>query len=262
LEKVYIFDTAMTEGPNIAKFISLIADVARSQMLSTLMGGQTLSASDLADAAEISRSTASSHLAQLEDAGFLHRTQQGRHSYFRLAGEHVAAMIEQLLDMAARTGSFPLVTGPWDGALREARVCYDHLAGDRAVALFERLLSSQALAHVGAKLTLGPQAQAVLEPLGIDCASIMRVRHVPCRSCMDWSVQRPHLSGELGRVILELAFAKDWIRRVQRSRAIQFTPTGAVQWAAIGARSTGVVSDAMILNPSGTYPAGVVARNG
>ena len=212
--------------PRIA-LAALLAEPARAQMLSILMAGQALTATELADAAGVGRPTASSHLARLEEAGFLQRTKQGRHRYFRLADEGVAEMIEQMLGVASRVGAMPLMTGPKDAVLREARVCYDHLAGEHAVALFERLLQCQVIVPVGSALTLGPRAQTLLEPLGIDWTSLLQERRAPCRACLDWSVRRDHLSGALGAVLLQLAFNQKWIRRIQGSRAVAFTSAGA-----------------------------------
>jgi DNA-binding transcriptional ArsR family regulator len=226
----------MTEGPNLAKLAALLAEPARAQMLTLLMAGQALTATELADAAGVARPTASSHLGKLEDAGFLSCAKQGRHRYYRLADEGVADMIEQMLGIASRAGAMPLLTGPRDAVLREARVCYDHLAGEHAVGIFERLMQSKVIANEGSALTLGPCAHEVLEPLGIDMAALMRSRRVPCRACLDWSMRRDHLAGALGAALLDLAFTNKWLRRVEGSRAVVFTAQGLQAWRAIGAQ--------------------------
>lgn len=224
----------MTEGPNLAKFAALLAEPARAHMLTTLMSGQALTATELADAAGVGRSTASAHLAKLKDGGLLRHTPSGRHRYYRLADDEVAEMLEQLLGIAGRAGAFPLLTGPRDPAMREARVCYDHLAGVHAVALLERLLHCRALAYNGALLTLGPQAQAVLAPVGVDLQAVAQARRPACRTCLDWSVRRDHLAGALGAALLALAFDKGWARRLDGSRAVRFSAAGAQAWSAIG----------------------------
>ncbi|HEY8027607.1 MAG TPA: helix-turn-helix domain-containing protein [Burkholderiaceae bacterium] len=224
----------MTEGPDLAKLAALLAEPARAQMLTLLLAGQALTATELADAAGVGRSTASAHLARLESAGFLGCTQQGRHRYYRLADEGVAEMIEQMLGIASRAGAMPLLTGPRDAALREARVCYDHLAGEHAVGLFDRMMLRGLIVRTGAALTLAPSAQGALEPLGLDWHAIAHARRVPCRACLDWSERRDHLAGALGTALLQLALNKDWARRVHGSRAVLFTPSGLTAWRAIG----------------------------
>lgn len=206
-------------------------------MLTTLMAGQALTATELADAAGIGRAAASDHLGRLVAAGFLQVAAQGRHRYFRIAGEGVARMLEQLLGLAQAAGATPLVAGPRDAALRHARVCYDHLAGDLAVALHERLLARGALAHAGGTLAPGPAWDDVLAPLGLglDPAAARASRRPLCRGCLDWSVRRDHLAGALGASLLAHAFAQRWAVREPGSRVVTFTRTGTARWNAIAA---------------------------
>src|SRR5262245_49467163 len=126
----------MKDGPNIAALAALIGDPARANMLTALMGGQALTTSELALEAGVTKQTASSHLAKLADARLVAIEAQGRHRYYRLAGRHVASLLEQLMGVAARIGPTRARPGPKEPALRHARVCYDHLAGDLGVALY------------------------------------------------------------------------------------------------------------------------------
>ncbi len=224
----------MTEGPNLAKLAALLAEPARAQMLTMLLAGQALTATELADAAGIGRPTASAHLTKLEAAGFLACVPQGRHRYYRLADEGVAEMLEQMLGIASRAGAMPLLTGPRDAALREARVCYDHLAGRHAVALLERLLAADVVVRSGAALSMGPHAQEMLEAVGIDVAALNHTKRVPCRACLDWSERRDHLAGALGAALLQLALDRGWAKRERDSRAVSFTAAGLAAWNAIG----------------------------
>jgi DNA-binding transcriptional ArsR family regulator len=228
----------MHEGPSLARLAALIAEPSRAGMLATLMAGQALTATELANAAGIGRATASAHLSKLVDAGFLEVASQGRHRYFRLAGEPVAQMLEQLLGMAHAAGAVPLVTGPRDAALRHARICYDHLAGQLGVALHERLLARGALVHDGPALRAGPALGAVLGPLGLSpdpLADAAGPAGRPlCRACLDWSQRRDHLAGSLGAALLAHAFTRGWARRVDGSRVVRFTSAGEAAWSAIG----------------------------
>ena len=98
--------------------------------------------------------TASAHLARLEAGGLLTPETQGRHRYFRLRSADVAAGLEALLGLAAHAGHFRTRSAPRDPAMRAARVCYDHLAGDRGVQMFDHL----------AKRGFGRFAQIETEP--------------------------------------------------------------------------------------------------
>jgi DNA-binding transcriptional ArsR family regulator len=225
----------VSEGPSLAKLAALVAEPSRAQMLAVLMAGQALTATELADAAGIGRAAASAHLARLQSAGLLRALQQGRHRYFRLAGDGVAGMIEQMLGLAERMAAKPLVTGPRDTALRESRVCYDHLAGERAVALLDRLLARHALRYDGPALALGEAGSPVFQALGIDLAQLGGTRRPLCRGCLDWSARREHLAGALGAALLQLAFARRWARRLDGSRVVVFSAAGDAAWSAIGA---------------------------
>ena len=118
---------------------SLVGDPARANMLTALMTGRALTASELAQQAGITPQTASSHLAKLEAGGLIEPEKQGRHRYYRLTGPDVAGVLEGLAGLAARAGHMRVRTGPKDPALRRARICYDHLAGDLGVQMLDSM---------------------------------------------------------------------------------------------------------------------------
>ena len=129
----------MKAGPDIAMVASLVGDPARANMLTALMTGRALTASELAQEAGITPQTASSHLAKLEAGGLIEPEKQGRHRYYRLTGPDVAGVLEGLAGLAARAGHMRVRTGPKDPALRRARICYDHLAGDLGVQMLDSM---------------------------------------------------------------------------------------------------------------------------
>src|SRR4030081_392312 len=129
----------MKAGPDIAMVAALVGDPARSNMLTALMSGRALTASELAQEAGITPQTASSHLSKLEAGGLVEQEKQGRHRYFRLTDPDVAGVLEGLAGLAARAGHMRVRTGPKDPALRRARVCYDHLAGDLGVQMLDSM---------------------------------------------------------------------------------------------------------------------------
>ena len=87
----------MDMGPKIAQVAALVGDPARANMLSALMDGRTLTATELAYVSGVAPQTASGHLAKLSDAGLLALEKQGRRRYFRLASPLVARMLEGLM---------------------------------------------------------------------------------------------------------------------------------------------------------------------
>src|SRR5690242_4571115 len=133
----------MKAGPDIAMVASLVGDPARANMLTALMSGRALTASELAQEAGITPQTASSHLSKLEAGGLVEPEKQGRHRYYRLTGEDIAGLLEMLEGLAARVGHMRVRTGPKDPELRRARICYDHLAGDLGVQMLDSMVSQK-----------------------------------------------------------------------------------------------------------------------
>ncbi len=126
----------MVTTASFAGTAALIGDPARAAMLHAVMDGRALTAGELARAAGVTAQTASSHLAQLTEAGLLRVEKQGRHRYHRLATAEVARLIEGLMQVTAQRQAIRLpVPGPRDATMRLARTCYDHIAGRLGVAL-------------------------------------------------------------------------------------------------------------------------------
>ena len=163
----------MKIGPDIALVAALLGDPARANMLTALMGGQALTAGELAREAGVSPQTASGHLAKLEAGGLVSGRRQGRHAYFALSGEDVAGMLEALMGLAARTGHARVRPGPKEPALRRARVCYDHLAGDLGVAMLDSLIV-RGLIGGDEDLTLTAAGEAFFGDFGVDLAPLAR----------------------------------------------------------------------------------------
>ncbi|MER8447476.1 winged helix-turn-helix domain-containing protein [Mesorhizobium sp. M1066] len=214
----------MREGPDIARIASLVGDPARANMLNALMGGTALTASELALEAGVSLPTASSHLGKLMEGGLLTVASQGRHRYYGLAGPQVAGMIEAITGVAEAVGPKRVRPGPRDGPMRVARVCYDHLAGEQAVAMLDRLVAKNVLVRDEQEIRLGPSAASHFAAIGIDVYT--KPRRPVCRACLDWSVRRSHLAGTLGAAILDKILAEKWARREKDSRAVIFSPPG------------------------------------
>lgn len=217
----------MKDGPDIALIGSLIGDPARANMLTALMSGKALTASELAVEAGVTPQTASSHLARLAEAGLVTPHKQGRHRYFGLADDDVAAVLESLMGLAAKKGHLRTRTGPKDPALRKARVCYNHLAGDLGVRVYESLLTRGHLVVDEAGLIdLSANGEAFLTSLGIDLSAGAATRQARCKSCLDWSERRYHLAGSTGRALLARFQDLGWARRVEGSRLVRFSQDG------------------------------------
>jgi len=211
----------MRHDVDLAGLAALIADPARARMLMSLMGGTALTATELALEARIAPSTASAHLAKLTEGEILAIEKQGRHRYFRLFDAEIASMLEDLTEVASRRGPRRR-TGPTDPAMRVARVCYDHLAGERGVWLLERLHDRKILANGN----VSREGRTFFEQFGIDLEELAKSRRAFSRTCLDWSERRHHLGGALGAAILDRIFALRWARRESDGRAVIFSANG------------------------------------
>jgi len=216
----------MKDGPNIVGIAALIGDHARAEMLAALMAGQALTATELAGVAEVTKQTGSTHLAKLLDAGLLAVERQGRHRYYRLADRDVAHVLESLMGVAYRVGAVRVRSSPREPALRKARVCYDHLAGELGVLIFESLEKGRFLRSSGDEWELTRRGREFCKEIGIDVDTLARERRPLCRACLDWSARHYHLAGAVGSAMLSRCIDLRWARRAKGSRVVGFTPLG------------------------------------
>jgi DNA-binding transcriptional ArsR family regulator len=223
----------MTSNALFAEVAALSGDPGRASMLHALMDGRALTASELARAAGVAPQTASGHLHRMTAAGLLRVHQQGRHRYYELATPSVARMLESIMQVAAELAPDRprLSVGPRDAALRKARTCYDHFAGELGVALADALRKRGYVElTIDAGLITEP-GLAFLGDIGIDLAALQvrgvrRSRRVLCRPCLDWSERRLHLGGLVGAAICSHSMAQGWTRRLEGTRAVLITPEG------------------------------------
>ncbi|MEO8133333.1 MAG: helix-turn-helix domain-containing protein [Betaproteobacteria bacterium] len=216
----------MKEGPNIVGIAALIGDHARAEILTALMTGQALTATELAQVAGVTKQTVSAHLSKLLEARLLAVENQGRHRYFRLADPDVAQLLESLMGVAWRVGAIRIRSSPREPALRRARVCYDHLAGELGVLVFDSLAQAGHLRCGNSDPVLTRPGIRFCADFGIDIGALADGRRPLCLACLDWSVRRHHLAGALGAALLDRYLQLGWTRRAKGSRVLSFSPVG------------------------------------
>ncbi|SDG63493.1 ArsR/SmtB family transcription factor [Paraburkholderia phenazinium] len=215
--------------PGLSRIGALLADPGRAAMLWALMDGSARPAGELTIVAGLSPSAASAHLARLTEGGLLAVEVRGRHRYFRIASADIAASIEALANVAEasapqRTPLRPARTVPLE--MRYARTCYDHMAGELSVQLFERMLSHKLLTLHGSTLEATSEGASRLATWGIDVAGQQSRRRRFACTCPDWSERRPHLGGALGAALLDAWSSHGWVERTDRPRILRITPAG------------------------------------
>ena len=176
--------------------------------------------------AGITPQTASSHLAKLEAGGLIEPEKQGRHRYYRLTGPDVAHVLEGLAGLAERAGHTRVRTGPEEPALRRARICYDHLAGDLGVQMLDSMRKQRLVRQTKQDIELtGEGKRFMAEALQIDTEALAHPRRPVCKACLDWSERRHHLAGTLGAAVMNRFTELNWAARdpVPGSRVVNFT---------------------------------------
>lgn len=219
----------MLSDADLAQTASLIGDQTRSLMLVSLLGGESRSAGELAGAAGVSAATASQHLARLLDGDLVTVTVSGRHRFYSLASDQIAAALETLATISPARGARSLRQVNRGQRLRYARSCYDHFAGRIGVLIADVLTEKQVITPLSAG-TIG----ALLEPdhpmlatLGMSPIVRPQISRRPdVRGCLDWTERRPHLAGGLGATLLVKLLERDWVRRRPGERALDLTARG------------------------------------
>jgi DNA-binding transcriptional ArsR family regulator len=248
----------MVAAANLVEVAALVGDTARATILAALMGGQALTGSELAFLARISRPTASEHLVKLVEARLVAVTRQGRYRYYRIASPLVARMIESIIAVAAiEVPSRYQPCSIRDEALRFARTCYDHLAGQVGVAIADALVANGhiVLGEDGGEVT--ESGARLLTGFGADLRP--RGKRIFCRPCLDWSERRYHVAGLVGTEIWRRCLELGWLTRERDSRALRLTEAGKTGLLnAFGVDLTNEGQERS--NPAGTSTTGVLLR--
>ncbi|WP_294904713.1 ArsR/SmtB family transcription factor [Tatumella sp. UBA2305] len=204
----------------VSEIAAAMADPSRVSMLCALMDGRAWTATELSVVAGIAPSTASAHLARLQQNRLISCLSQGRHRYYRLSGEEVAAVLESLMGLSVNPQKTASVRTP--AHLRHARTCYDHLAGEVAVAIYDVMLAEQWILPESECLSLPGKEKFLL--MGI--SDIPKLRRKAACACLDWSERRFHLGGNAGAQLLTIMLQNQWITRQPGYREVTFTPQG------------------------------------
>ncbi len=216
--------------PDISFVANLIGDGTRAKMLTALMGGKALTASELALEADITSQTASSHLSKLVEGRLLVVRKQGRHKYFQLKNGDIASLLEMLLNISSKIEHPKTKTGPSDPRLRKSRVCYDHLAGELGVVLYDSLVKNNHIIDSVSETALTEKGMRFFKEMGLNVTELKKSKRPWCKSCLDWSERRNHLSGQIGNWILLDLYNQGWAAKDVDSRCILFTQSGLKQF--------------------------------
>ena len=210
---------------DVAAAAALLAEPARTALVQAVIEDGPLPASELAARAGIAPSTASQHLGRLVGAGFLATSKSGRHRYYRLGDPAVADAIEALAIVAPQPEPRTLREATRGELLREARTCYDHLAGRLGVAVARALEASDVVVRQNGGYAIGPRVSR-LETLEIELERLEGQRRPVIRACLDWSERELHVAGGIGAALAARLFELGWIERREANRSVAVTERG------------------------------------
>jgi DNA-binding transcriptional ArsR family regulator len=222
------YGRVMTNAASLSGTAALIGDPARANILTALLDGRALTATELAYTAGVTAQTASGHLGKLVEGRLLGVAVQGRHRYFRLASPEVARMLETILVVAAAgpEATKPRATPKISPELRAARTCYDHLAGRLGVAIADALVSRGLIVLSEEAGEATEAGRAWLAQFGVSVEPAGRSKRMFCRPCLDWSERRPHLAGRLGALLCRRCEELGWVDRARDGRVVTVTEAG------------------------------------
>ncbi len=185
--------------PDFASVAALAGEPARAAILALLFDGRAMPAGQLAREAAISPATASVHLSKLVQGGLLRVRSQGRHRYYEFTHAEVAQTLEALGSIAMPAPVQSLADSLRMQRLRCARSCYNHLAGELAIAIVRTLVARGALEAEGDGFRLRDSAYTVFREVDVDTKDLFPRASAHVTACIDWTERRRHISGPLWR---------------------------------------------------------------
>jgi DNA-binding transcriptional ArsR family regulator len=224
----------MSDTDMLSTVAALLGEPARTRILTALLTGRALTAKELAYFAGVTAATASSHLSRLLGGNLLAMEKQGRCHYYRLRSAEVARAIEGLMTVATAPSNGWPPHHRVEPALRDARMCYDHMAGRLGVAVCDMLQRRRYVVLVDGGGEVAPPGERFLVGLGVDLPKARGAKRHYCRGCIDWTERRHHISGAVGAALADAFLARRLVVRVPDSRALSITPLGRKTLAALG----------------------------
>jgi DNA-binding transcriptional ArsR family regulator len=215
-----IESTTFSQETDMAALAAAMSDTSRMKILCALMDGKAWTATELSVVADIAASATSSHLSRLLKTNLVTCLSQGRHRYFRLYSNNIASLLENMMGITFQVNNPSRSKVPEE--LLKARTCYDHLAGEIAVKLYDSLVNNNWIQKDGSGLTI--QGNEKFLQLGINVETTTKRKK--CCPCLDWSERKFHVGGYLGASLLNFFESNHWIERVSGYREVIITNKG------------------------------------
>ena len=213
---------------HLVQLAQAFANETRLCILTLLLDGET-TVSDIVTRLGLPQPRVSTSLAQLCKAGVVSVAMAGRQRVYRVDAGRIKAVLHALQAHAPMTPRLsPQATREvqCNTALRQARTCYDHLAGVIGVQLLEEMLRRAWLEQHESKENtrrlyhLTPHGAQAFRERNVDITHAQKARRQFAFGCMDWTERREHLGGALGAAILGAMVTAGIIQRQPSTRTI------------------------------------------
>jgi DNA-binding transcriptional ArsR family regulator len=219
----------MSVNPNIAHLASTLSEPSRAAILTVLLDGRFHTATELTMMIGVKPQTTSYHLNKLLEQNLIKVESQGRHRYFGIQNQEIANTLEMLLTITPPAKIKSLKQSREDEAVRFARTCYDHLAGNLGVQITDSLLATRIIVDENNEFIVTDEGEKFFGEFQINITNVRKKRRMFCHKCLDWSERRHHLGGALGLAVYERFVELNWVKRLPNTRALSVTPKGKEQ---------------------------------
>jgi DNA-binding transcriptional ArsR family regulator len=216
----------MDEANQLAELSAQLGDPARAAIVISLMDGSLRPTGELQIYANVSPSSASTHLSKLVSARILTVAKQGRLKYYRIATAAVAHAVEALTIVASPGASLQAAARSPLNPFSFARTCYDHLAGKLGVEIVTALHDQNVIRAAGKSYEVTTRGFDWLEGLSIHCKQLRSARRLFATQCLDFTERRHHLGGALGAALFGRMVELEWIAKSRVPRAVRLTDKG------------------------------------
>ena len=215
--------------------IRSFADESRLRILDVLLEGDA-TVNELSARLNLPQPRVSSHLAILREEGIVTTEQIGRQRTYHVDAERIRPVLDAL--QSAQQAGSARPTPPRsaqaerlvrnDVPIRQARTCYDHLAGVVGVQLMDALLARDWLvldSDDGKRqhYRLTDTGRDALIARGVDVDGAEAARRLHAFGCTDWTERRHHLGGALGAAVLSALVDAGVATRTPGTRVVAIT---------------------------------------
>ena len=214
--------------PLLVQRAQAVADETRVRLLLALLEGEA-TVSDLVTRLHLPQPRVSTHLAVLRQAELVAVEASGQQRVYRADVERVQSVLDSLspqgLQVRRRSPQASREVRR-NTALRQARTCYDHLAGVAGVELFDAL-NERGWIEIESGATglrppyhLTPAGEVALRARGVNLAQAQRTRRRFAYGCPDWTERGLHIGGGLGAELFEALRRSGTVRRQSKTRVV------------------------------------------